>query len=224
MWGSILFTDSIDEVKNFIANQFTVVAMVDNQRQYQQLGFVTMGALLPPESAIFAEIDGNYPAAQAIYKQYLSSAGLEYIACLLAAMYAGKNIAIYLPADESMNFNFAQVFAQYWAENFGITIGSSAVDSSMELINPEYMANIANLLYGFGMIPFQLYCSLVPPNTPPSEMVVGKLMQSLNYNFPTMELAVKFCMQYIGNEKYQQSLVDSGEQVNASPVFRVTGL
>lgn len=224
MWGSIIFTDSIDEVKNLIASQFTIVAMVDDQRRYQQLGFVTMGALLPPESAIFAEIDQNYPMAQSIYEQYLSGPGLEYIAALIAALYAGKKLALYLPADESMNFGFIQVFAQFWAKNFGITIGSSAVDSSMDIVNPEFMANIANMLYGFNMIPFQVYCNLVPANAIPNEIVVGKIMRSLNYSFPSMEIAVQFCSQYINNEKYQQSLIESGKQQNASPVFRVNGL
>jgi len=219
MWGSILFSDSIDDVKDAIANHFQIVALVDDQQKYQQYGFVTMGVLLPPEQSIFAEIENRYEEAEQLYLEYLNTTVIEQITALLAALLSGKNLMLYLPMDESMNFKFIQVFSRFFQSMFGITIGSTAVDSSMTN-DPVTMQNIANVLYSFNFIPFELYCSLMPIGGSPSEAVCAKMLQSINYNFNNMNECVAYCIQYIANEKEQQRLKDEGNTM-INPVFRV---
>ena len=225
MWGSILFSDSQADLKDAIAGGFTIVALVEDQAKYQGFGFVTLGILLPPPEAISAEIDQRYDEAAAIYISYLNTPErLSVLAMLLTALYSGKKLLIYLPRDESMNFQFIQVFAQFFANYFGITIGSSAVDSNMSM-EPACMANIANVMYSFDCIPFNVYCDLMPMGAPPSEMVVSKMMQQLGtngYQFQSMEQCIAYCAQYIMDEKRQISARNQDPSQLFNPVFRVT--
>ena len=117
-----------------------------------------------------------------------------------------------------------QVFAQFFANYFGITIGSSAVDSNMSM-DPACMTNIANVMYSFDCIPFNVYCELMPMGSPPSEMVVSKMMQYLGtngYQFQNMEQCVAYCTQYIMDEKRQISARNQDPSQLFNPVFRVT--
>ena len=221
MWGTILFSDSAEEVKNAMANHFSIIALVDDPRGYQEYGIVTLGVLLPPADAICAEIDGNYELAERMYYDYLNTQCSQVLGMILAALYAGKNLMLFLPPDESMNFKFINIFAQYFASTFGITIGSSAAPTMMAS-DPRTMANIANVLYSYDFIPFDHFCNLMPMGGFPSEIACAKMMQSLNYNFPGgMEQCVQYCAQYIANEKQQLLARQQNPTQLFAPVFRV---
>lgn len=214
MWGNIIFTDSAEDLQWAIANHYKVIAMVDDPTPYRQFAdVVPLSNLLPPTAAITAEIDGDKTTAEIIYRQYLNTREpMESIGVVLLALLAGINVMIYLPMEESMAFNFIQVFAQYFTEQFGINIGSMAVPATM-IGAPNHMACIANLLYAFEYIPFSQYCLMMPAWMPPSQVVVQKMMQAMCYNFPGgMEECLQFCMTYIANTKNNLQSATQGNQ------------
>ena len=219
--GMILFSDNPGDINMAIANHFVVIAMVDDPQKYRPYGIVTLGNLLPPYEAIAAEIDGNKPLSEQIYAQYLNSPNVvNTIGSLLAALVGDKNILLYLPRDESMSFDFIQVFANHMQNMFGIIIGSTAKPSELEN-NPIKIANIANILYGFDYIPFSMYCEIMPEGCCPSELVCGKMMHSFCYNFKSMQACMEYCMNYIRNEKVQNLYVKKNPEQQPCPVFRV---
>ena len=225
MWGNIIFSDSMEDVQWAMANHYKVIALVDDPTPYRQFSdIVPLSNLLPPTAAITSEIDGDKVTAEAIYRQYLNTKDpMESIGVVLLALMAGINVMIYLPIDESMAFNFIQIFAQYFAEQFGINIGSMAVPATM-IGDPQHMACIANLLYSFDYIPFSQYCMMMPAWVPPAPVVIDKMMKAMCYNFPGgMDECVKFCMTYIANSKNRLQTETMGQaQANAgkqNPMF-----
>lgn len=213
MIGQIYISNSISDISQGIANNYTIIALVDNGDEYRYISCVVMGNLLPPYESLSAEIDGDMQAAAQIYYQYLIGK-IPVISNIIAAMYKGKNILLFVPPDESMNFNFVNVFMMFFAEVFGIGIGTGQSQCTIS-DTPQYEAMRADTLFINSHIDFETYCSLMPSGSMPSEYACNKIMQMSNYRFTTIQECATYCFQYINSMKRQQQ---TGMQ---SVVFRV---
>ena len=184
-------------------------------------GVVTLSNLLPPASAITAEIDGNEPLARDIYANYLMNECGRSFAAILTAIHYGINIMIYLPYEESMNFGFSQVFAEVFDIMFGITIGSSAADSIMHS-NFEQQVAKADTMFAYDLIPFEYYATLMPPGYLPNPVVLNKLAQMIPYQFQTVEDLQKYIVEYIFHTKQRIEAAQStpvGQEVPKQVMF-----
>jgi len=209
----LFISNDFNDVRGAIANGITVVALVDNADDYRFLNCVIMGVLLPPYESLSAEIDGNKPLAAQIYYQFLFSK-LDIFANLLAAIYRGKRLLLFVPEDESMNFGFVNVLISFFAQTFGITPGIPGTSECIVNDGDIFSANIADTMFVNGLINIQEYCILMPASIPPSENACGRLMQFMNYRFDSMQQCVQYCTQYIAACKPKK-----GELF--SPAFRV---
>ena len=222
--GSIIFSDSEQEMYVALQKNYRVIALVDDSRPYEALsGFVTLSNLLPPASAITAEIDGNEPLARDIYANYLMNECGRSFAAILTAIHYGINIMIYLPAEESMNFGFAQVFAEVFDIMFGVTIGSSAADSIMHS-NYDQQVAMADTMYAYDLIPFEYYATLMPPGYLPNPIILNKLAQMVPYQFQSVEDMQKYIVEYIFHTKQRIEATQStpvGQQVPKQIMFMV---
>ena len=196
-YGSIVFSDSQSELFTALQNSYRVIALVDDPRPYEAMaGVTTLSNLLPPASAITAEIDGNDPLARDIYASYLMNECGRSFGAILTAIHYGIDIMIYLPVEESMNFEFAQVFAEVFDIMYGITIGSSAADSIMHS-NFEQQVAMADTMYMYDFIPFEFYATIMPPGFSPNPIVLNKLAQMIPYRFQSLEEAQKYIVEFI---------------------------
>jgi hypothetical protein len=106
------------------------------------------------------------------------------------------------------------VLLSFFVNVFGVTIGTAQNDCQISG-EPMFAARRADALFIYDLISFEDYCVMMPTNMPPSENACGKIMQAINYRFPTMTDCINYCNQYI-NAIRQQKLTGV-----FSPVFRV---
>jgi hypothetical protein len=213
MLGKMYISSDFNEMSNFIANGATVLAFVDEAEKYRYINCIIMGVLLPPYESLSAEIDGDANTAAVIYYSYLMSK-INIIANILAALNMGKHILIFVPAEESMNFGFVNVLLKFFLDVFGIKICTGSGDSYEISNDPVYVSRRADALFVNDLIPFENYCMMMPPQYIPSEAACGKIMQSINYTFNSMQECIIYCGQYIHAIQEQKRGV-------FSPVFRV---
>jgi len=213
-YGKLYISSDFNDVHNTIANGATVVALVDDAEKYRYINCVIMGNLLPPYESLSAEIDGDTQTAAAIYYSYLMSK-INVIANILAALNMNKNILLFVPEEESMNFGFVSVLLSFFLNVFGITISVNMQSPCLISNEPIFVARRADALFINELIPFDAYCAMMPRNVLPSEDACGMMMRSINYRFNNMLECVNYCNQYI--EAVRQQKIGT-----FSPVFRVT--
>lgn len=201
-WGNIVFSDNFPDIEIILRNKGKVIVLADDPTPYAHIpGVLVMSILLPPAAAIYAELDNNKILAEAVYRQHLQSdSALRALAGILTALLARVDIMIYIDRDESMSFEFAQVFASAFHEMFGIHIGSMAAPSTMGP-TPIQVAQMANIMFGFNFIPFEMYCVLMPTNMVPSDLVMTKIIGSSPYRFNTAGDAATYAMRLIAATK-----------------------
>jgi len=214
MNGKLYISSDFGDVRNVIANGTTVVALVDDAEKYRYINCVIMGNLLPPYESLSAEIDGDTQTSAAIYYSYLMSK-INVIANILAALNMGKNILLFVPEEESMNFGFVNVLISFFLNVFGIKIQCRFNDYYEISNEPIFVARRADALFVNELIQFDVYCAMMPQGVLPSEEACGRMMRSINYNFSTMGECVNYCNQYIESVRQQKAGV-------FTPVFRVT--
>lgn len=221
-YGSIIFASNVADMYEAIRHNYIVVAMVDDVNITSIEGVYSLADLLPPAASIAAETEGNIEAARAIYQEYLlSDNSLRSIAAILTALSAGTNIMIFVPQEESMNFTFIQTFAEVFVNLFGISIGNTVTDSTMNA-NPAQLVNIADLCFVFGFWPFELYCVMMPYGYPPGEQAVTRIVQGYHYQFQTLQDATQWVIGLIAHTKdtiERNNQLPVGAQVKQSVMF-----
>lgn len=177
--GSIyLVTDK--EVLRTMATSFShrIVAMVENYDGIEDIPNIALASvLLPPYSAICAEMDGNIQAFYQEYFIHLGSKEADATICLLmAAAVRGINIALYVPKEEATNLHFATAFVQYLHDTYGITVGTEqnpfAYDQAFDPV-------IYSRLYLHDFISYQEFFVAFPANCLIPEMVIPKLASEM---------------------------------------------
>jgi hypothetical protein len=200
-YGSIIFASNVADMYEALRHKYVVVAMVEDLDMASIEGVYSLADLLPPAASIAAETEGNVEMARAIYQEYLlSNNALRSMAAILTALSAGTNVMVFVPHEESMNFTFVETFAGVFANLFGIHIGNTVSDSTMNA-GPAQLVNIADLCFVFGFWPFELYCLMMPYGYPPGEQAVTKIVQGYHYQFADLQQATQWVVGLIAHNK-----------------------
>ena len=103
MFGTIYLTSSKEQAEAALLCRSAKVVVLDENNPFGNLNDVIMGTiLLPPYEAMSAIVDGEDKIAIDIYMDYLNGSTQDMFICvLIAALYKGVNILLYVPEDES---------------------------------------------------------------------------------------------------------------------------
>lgn len=109
-------------------------------------GFIECSVLLPPYEAVSAEIDGNIPAFEEIYRNYLTFSEQCYgmFATILIALKNGINITMYI--ENGDNLSHMNFLLRYIEQTFGIVVGTAERPFSFL---PEFNWQTAAILYSY---------------------------------------------------------------------------
>ena len=184
--GDLVITNNIDALPVYGAN-YKLVMITENKNILQQYeGIAIPGTiLLPPYGAVCAEMDNNLEAYYGIYFNHLGDyESNSFIAAILKALYEGINICMYLPLEsKELRYNIALV--EYFANTFGILIGTDAPVMYVYDQDPNLYLNILTTLYTNNRIDVEELFILYPPGAPILEPMMPKLIQE--FNAPLMQ-------------------------------------
>lgn len=206
MWGHIILINQYEDITTCIQNGYSVIALTDDVEQFQYTPVLTAGVLLPPYEALSADIDGNIQMSDNIYYQYLMGIDrMNVISTIIAALHMGKNLAFYIPFDESVSFRFAANLVQFFITNFGIYIGDGiglGFQPAPSLdISPQCEAARLEIIYNFDRMDFNQFCKEYPPNIIPTDICCAKIMQQFNYGFQSTDDCRQYCYQIINQNR-----------------------
>lgn len=121
--GTIFITDNIDQIYNVPLNGSTKIINMDEDGILMENQNIIGGiCLLPPMEAKIAEADGNEQKYDAIYSSYLLEPYQQkFISALIAFLYKGGNLLIFLP--EIGYNNTTQKLIMHLYTLYGIHIG-----------------------------------------------------------------------------------------------------
>lgn len=179
--GDFVITNNINALPVYSAN-YKLVMMTENGSLVQQYKGISIPGtiLLPPYGAVCAEADNNLEAYYAIYFNHLGEyESNSFIAAILSALHQGINVCMYLPYDaKELRYNVALV--EYFANTFGILIGTDAPVMYVYDQNPNLYLNILTTLYTNNRIDVEELFVLYPQGMPISEILLPKLIQEFN--------------------------------------------
>lgn len=125
--GDIFITSDENVALASAMNQsFKVMVLADNAYDIFGAGapVYPISYLLPPYAALEMEDMGNLNGFYESYYSHLMSDEVDsYICLILAGLYKGYNILIYVPQDEAQ-MTFVSALLQYIQTYFGLTIGT----------------------------------------------------------------------------------------------------
>ena len=121
--GTIFITDDIEKIYNVPLNGSTKIINMDEDGILMENQNIVGGVcLLPPMEAKIAEADGNEQKYDAIYSSYLLEPYQQkFISALIAFLYKGGNLLIFLP--EIGYNNTTQKLIVHLYRLYGIHIG-----------------------------------------------------------------------------------------------------
>lgn len=206
MWGKVFYSNDINELMIAQQNDIRVVVLDDDRDKYKRIGCYPMGILLPPFDALEAELNGDFNLSRQIYFDHLQSQYCsEAFGVILTALYAGKNIMIYIASDEARNLEFSTVFLDFIATVFGIVVSTFAYPNNGGISNqPNHAANRMNVMYLTGNIPFEVYVKEYPEQIYPDMLVCQKIAFSISpegYGMMSPQELQYYCYSYIMNCK-----------------------
>ena len=148
--GFIYITDNLDAVYNFPVGPTGKIINLDEDGILPENENVIGGTcLLPPMAAKIAEADGNEALYDEIYKAHLLEIyQLQFISALLAYLYKGGNLLLFLP--ELGYTNTMDKLIQFMQLLYGIhigKIGSNNPNDSIVFYDLGYSPMWLNLLY-----------------------------------------------------------------------------
>ncbi len=130
--GTIYITSSIDVIYNYpIGVQNKVINLdEDGLLQEDDQNIIGGSCLLPPMLAKIAESDGNEYDYEMLSKDHLlNSYQQSFVAALIAALYRGKNLLLFLP---ELGYSFTRdSLCKYMYQLYGLNIGIMEVDEKM---------------------------------------------------------------------------------------------
>lgn len=168
-WGRQYFSCDYQELSMAVYNGLKVIVLDDDANKYKRIGCVMMSYLLPPYAAIEAEINQNYELAEKLYFNHLSNDNCTNIfAAILRALYGGQDIVIFISPDEVKNLDFAPILLGFLNNVFGLPNGSlkNPMTGYPPVLNPELISNRMDIMYTYGLIPFDKYCDDHPDVLP----------------------------------------------------------
>lgn len=144
--GLVFITGDINVVYNSpIGPLFKVISLDEDHTLGENKDIIGGLCLLPPMEAKIAEADGNEPLYDMIYNRHLlEPSQKEFIAALLAFLYKGGNLLLYLP-EVGYN-NTKSKLIEHLFKTYGIRPGIYGDP------NPQ----IANCIYDVKCIPMWL--------------------------------------------------------------------
>lgn len=180
MKGSLYVTNDPQLVLNS-AKDYSIICISGETDEYQSLIQATNASiatiLLPSYDAVMMELDGNVEGFIGSYFNYLSSKEPSmFINLILRAIYNGTNVLLYLTKEES-RMNYINVFAKYFADVFGITIGS---ETTQYIFNPAYLPIIFDTLYLNDLMTTAEYIKYFPNTVIVNPMTATKAAMELS--------------------------------------------
>ena len=163
-------------------------------------GLVNMGTVLTPNpEAMAAELDGEYEVSDMIYREYLSGNVQDrFIVLMLAALYKGTNILLYIPKDEYTGLTFKNVLLDHIFRMYGVVIGTPEVEFNF---NPNYFPVILSKFYTYDYIDLNEFVLRYPEDIQLSSDVVTKMTMDIRPMITSTDPAVyhNYFIEYIKN-------------------------
>lgn len=130
--GSINITSDIDVVYNYPLDINNKIINLDEDGLLQEddKNIIGGSCLLPPMLAKIAESDGNEYDYEMLYKDHLLQPyQQQFIAALIAALYRGKNLLLFLP---ELGYTFTRDrLSMYLFQLYGIQVGILEFDEKV---------------------------------------------------------------------------------------------
>lgn len=196
--GNIHITSNL-HILNTIPIQSTRIVSLDDDGLLDNSPYVIIGTcLLPPPQAKIAEADGNEQLYDMIYSNYLwEPHNQEFITALIAYLYKGGNLVIYLP-NEDDNTRVKFLFHLY--NLYGIRIGD--LDSNdPNLIpcfyNDGYRPLWIDMIYNAGIISAYEFLYYFPENIPLSiDRIMNGIIDEIKPYGNNMAEMIEYIQQY----------------------------
>ena len=124
MLGQCVLEVDLNNVINAYNSGWRVVCITDASNDIKSLmpEAIMASVFLPPYDAMELLMDGNVDGFNMVYSEYLYNTQeiTMMIDIILAAMYKGINIILYIPVDEFKDINFWSVFSNCLTYTTGI--------------------------------------------------------------------------------------------------------
>lgn len=214
MFNGVIYLTCDDRLfMESIANGYAGVIISGNIPNNHPL-VTTTGAsigslLLPPPTASMAEVDGDVQRYINIYREHLYQQNqMEFISALLAGIYKGRNIIIYMTPEE-FQMSFPITLLQFFTDTFGVNIGTETRPFS---INPNTTSTILCMMYLNNMINAQEFFQGQPKYLiEPVDMIANKLfLEQLPYINPNPSIT--------DIVEYYINMINSGTGMLINPV------
>ena len=175
--GSVFFTTSSNLFNDLARKGYLAIALADDIKElpFQAEANITLASiLLPSYEAISAQLDGNNPLFDQLYRQQLSSREAEeYIILLLfGAVMKDNQIVIYINKDEL--YMYGMVLFDHIARAYGYVISEGSGYIQQNMIH----LMIANF-YEWDLILTDNFFRLYPMNIPVPENLAAKAMYDI---------------------------------------------
>lgn len=175
MLGSLYLTDNKDLICRSITDPTKIqrsmaLSMDEQSSELENMfpGYVMKATiLLPPPSAVFREIDGDYRGFVDEYIGWLNSEMVtDYISSVLLMVYQGINTMIYIPSF-SEDSVWVNTLLEFFEKTYGLHIGTSAENGfrydnnfDINVLNTMYYHNCINELQYLSGLP--IYYNEIP--------------------------------------------------------------
>lgn len=180
--GTIYLTDNPDIIMNTDFRSVKIINMDEDDILPKYDNFITATCLLPPMECNIAEADGN----EALYNKYYTDHLLapfqkEFISALIAFLYKGGNLLIFLP--EVGYTNTKTKFMEFMYTLYGIHIGIAGSNNPNELCfyDNSCIPMWLNLLYESNIISAYelLYKLPLDATIYPNSTIMSKLISEI---------------------------------------------
>lgn len=181
MLGQIYITDNLDVVYNSPLQTTRIISMDEDNIIDPNIALKGT-CLLPPMEAKMAEIDGNEQQYNFIYDQYLRfGAPKVYISALLAAIYKGWNVMIFLPdiGEDYTCIKFVNFVYFIYGIHIGI-IGARDPKDNSWYYDTKYLPIWLGMLYMSDVISPYEFLYQYPLEAPLNDdNIMGKLINDI---------------------------------------------
>lgn len=137
-------------------------------------GIVNMGTILTPNiETMAAELDKEYEVSDMMYREYLTGPVQDqFIVLMLAALYKGTNILLYIPKDEYFGLSFKNVLLDHIYKMYGVVVGTPEIQFTFD---PNFFYKIIGKFYLYDFITLDEFVMSYPENVGFEQNVLAKL-------------------------------------------------
>ena len=206
--GGMYITCDKNDVIGAACYNSRVIAIAETLNDIPNSDTVTLGAVLqPPYDAVCAELDNDIPQFTALYRKYLyGNVQDRFIVLILAAMYKGYNIIVYIPKDE-YEMHFKNVLQEHLLLVYGIVCGYR---NRKFLYDSRFDTILLTKFYLYDYIDSKTFLMEYPINVELDINVVNKLVYEFNpyVKVQTPETYNFYFMNYIRSIKATNTFLD----------------